>query len=102
KASDFREKIDFVAADLSFVSILKIFVAIQNVFAPVEGILLIKPQFEAGPGEHKKGVVRKKEAHTAIMLRTVSGLVNSGMSLKGLIHSPVKGPKGNIEFLLHF
>jgi 23S rRNA (cytidine1920-2'-O)/16S rRNA (cytidine1409-2'-O)-methyltransferase len=102
KAGDFPEKIDFVAADLSFVSILKIFSAIQNVFAPVEGILLIKPQFEAGPGEHKKGVVRKKEAHTAIMLRTVSGLVNAGLFLRGLVHSPVKGPKGNIEFLLYF
>ncbi len=102
KTSDFPEKIDFVAADLSFVSIQKIFPVIRNVFAPVEGILLIKPQFEAGPGEHKKGVVRKSEAHMAIMLRTVSGLVNSGMILKGLVHSPVTGPKGNIEFLLHF
>ena len=102
KASDFPEKIEFVAVDLSFVSIVKIFDAVRNVFAPVQGIILIKPQFEAGTGEQKKGVVRKKEAHTEILLRTVSGLVKIGISMKGLVHSPIKGPKGNIEFLLHF
>ena len=102
KASDFPEKIEFVAVDLSFVSVLKIFDAVRNAFAPVQGIILIKPQFEAAAGEQKKGVVRKKEAHNSILLRVLSGLAKIGMSMKGLIHAPIKGPKGNIEFLLYF
>jgi 23S rRNA (cytidine1920-2'-O)/16S rRNA (cytidine1409-2'-O)-methyltransferase len=102
KKSDFPEKIDFVAADLSFISLLKIFDNVRDVFAPVEGIMLLKPQFEAGPADHKKGVVRRKEAHAEILLRVISGLMKAGMSMKGLIHSPIRGPKGNIEFLLHF
>ncbi|OHD68718.1 MAG: hypothetical protein A2W19_12975 [Spirochaetes bacterium RBG_16_49_21] len=101
-ASDFPDKVDFVTVDLSFISILKVFDAIKDAFAPVQGVILIKPQFEAGRGEQKKGVVRKKEAHTRILIAVISSLAESGMRMKGLTHSPVKGPKGNIEFLLYF
>ena len=57
----FPEAIDFFTADLSFISIVKVFDTIRDVFSPAEGVILIKPQFEAGPGDHKKGVVRKPE-----------------------------------------
>lgn len=101
-SGDFPEMIDFIAADLSFISIVKVFDAIQEVCSPGEGVILVKPQFEAGPGDHKKGVVRAQDAHVQILNRVISSLVQKGMTMKGLVHSPIKGPKGNIEFLLYF
>jgi 23S rRNA (cytidine1920-2'-O)/16S rRNA (cytidine1409-2'-O)-methyltransferase len=96
------EKPDIVTVDLSFISLLKIVDALFAAFAPVTGIMLIKPQFEAVPGEHKKGVVRKAEAHADILGRVLRGLGERGVKIAGLTHSPIKGPKGNIEFLAHF
>jgi 23S rRNA (cytidine1920-2'-O)/16S rRNA (cytidine1409-2'-O)-methyltransferase len=100
--NDFPERVDFVAADLSFISIVKVFDAIREAFPHTEGIILIKPQFEAGPGDHKKGVVRSEEAHVRILISVISSLLEKGMSMMGLVQSPIKGPKGNIEFLLYF
>jgi 23S rRNA (cytidine1920-2'-O)/16S rRNA (cytidine1409-2'-O)-methyltransferase len=97
----FPDAPDFFSADLSFISIVKAFDAIRASLAPVEGVILIKPQFEAGPGDHKKGVVRKPETHREILLRVLAALAEKGMLLRGLTHSPVRGPKGNIEFLAH-
>ncbi|OHD65551.1 MAG: hypothetical protein A2176_03095 [Spirochaetes bacterium RBG_13_51_14] len=102
KRDNFSDPVDFVAADLSFISILKIFDAIRKVFSPAEGVMLVKPQFEAEAGEHEKGVVRNKEAHAVILTRVLSVLAEKGLIVKGLVHSPVRGPKGNIEFLVHF
>lgn len=98
----FDTRVDFVTADLSFISIISIFDKIKDLFSPVEGIILIKPQFEAGPDEHKKGVVREKENHKDILTRVIDLLIDKGMILKGLCYSPIKGPAGNIEFLLYF
>ncbi len=98
----FSGKVDFVTADLSFISIVKVFDTVRDIFSPVEGIILIKPQFEAASGEHKKGVVRKNEVHCDILVRVITALAEKGMAMKGLAHSPVTGPKGNIEFLLYF
>ncbi len=98
----FPDRIDFVAADLSFISIVKVFDAVRDVFGPVEGVILVKPQFEAGPGDHKKGVVRKKDVHGGILKRVIAALADKGMVMRGLTHSPIRGPKGNIEFLLYF
>jgi len=97
----FSDKVDFVTGDMSFVSILKVIETMEKVFAPFHGVFLVKPQFEAGPGEHKKGVVRKKEVHEAILNRVLTGFIEAGMDLLNLTWSPVKGPAGNIEFLLH-
>jgi 23S rRNA (cytidine1920-2'-O)/16S rRNA (cytidine1409-2'-O)-methyltransferase len=99
--ASFPESIGFFTADLSFISIVKVFDAIRDSFSPVEGVILIKPQFEAGPGDHKKGVVRKPDAHREILVRVLTALAEKGMLLKGLVHSPIRGPKGNIEFLAH-
>jgi 23S rRNA (cytidine1920-2'-O)/16S rRNA (cytidine1409-2'-O)-methyltransferase len=100
--SMFGGEVNFLTADLSFVSFVKVYDAIVPVFGAVEGVALIKPQFEADKSEHKKGVVVKRENHAAILLRTCEALTEKGMSIKGLTHSPIKGPKGNIEFLLYF
>jgi len=98
----FPDRVDFVAADLSFISIVKVFDAVRDIFAPVEGVILVKPQFEAGPGDHKKGVVRNRDVHGGILKRVITALADKGMVMKGLTHSPLRGPKGNIEFLLCF
>ncbi|MCU0847835.1 MAG: TlyA family RNA methyltransferase [Spirochaetes bacterium] len=100
--ASFNGDVEFITADLSFISITKAYDKIMEIFQGCDGIMLIKPQFEADPGEHKKGVVRKEEAHRAILARVIGSLLSKGMSLKGLTHSPMKGPAGNIEFLAYF
>ncbi len=100
--ADFPVRPDFIAADLSFISISKVFDTIHGLFSPADGVILIKPQFEAGPGEHKKGVVRKIDSHREILFHVLNDLDGRGMAIRGLAYSPLKGPKGNIEFLLYF
>jgi 23S rRNA (cytidine1920-2'-O)/16S rRNA (cytidine1409-2'-O)-methyltransferase len=98
----FDRKVTFITADLSFISILKVFKTIKNVFSPAEGIILLKPQFEAKSGEHKKGVVRDQKNHILILNRVLGTLMREGMHYGGITFSPLRGPAGNIEFLLHF
>ncbi|HRX16234.1 MAG TPA: TlyA family RNA methyltransferase [Spirochaetota bacterium] len=92
----------FVSADLSFISFTKVFPVIRGLFKDIKGVALIKPQFEAQRGEHKKGVVKSSSVHLDILTRVLTILSDQGCSLSGLTHSPVTGPKGNIEFLLYF
>ncbi|MBN1532226.1 MAG: TlyA family RNA methyltransferase [Spirochaetes bacterium] len=101
---DFHDRVDFITADLSFISLLRVVDRIASLFPGVRGVVLIKPQFEAGAGEQKKGVVRKREHHAAILHRVIGGLQEKGIGILGLDFSPIKGPRGNIEFLayLHF
>ncbi len=97
----FEDKIDFFTADLSFISILKILPVVHSVFDSVEGVVLLKPQFEAEPGEHKKGVVRDPQIHKDILRRVIAGITEAGFAVLGITYSPIKGPAGNIEFLAH-
>jgi 23S rRNA (cytidine1920-2'-O)/16S rRNA (cytidine1409-2'-O)-methyltransferase len=97
----FSEAIDFFTADLSFISILKALPAVYEAFNRIEGVVLIKPQFEAEPDQHDKGVVRGGEQHVVILERVIRGMGNRGFNLCGLTYSPVKGPAGNIEFLAY-
>ncbi len=99
---DFDDPIDFVTADLSFISILKVFDKINELFSPADGIILLKPQFEARPKEHHKGVIKEKEDHCNILKRVIHRLLDKGMQFNGLHFSPLMGPAGNIEFLLYF
>jgi len=100
-ADDFPQAIDFFTADLSFISIIKVTDRIKQLFPGVEGVILVKPQFESMQSEQKKGIVRKREDHAAILRRVCRGLTEKGISIQGCTYSPLKGPKGNIEFLLH-
>jgi 23S rRNA (cytidine1920-2'-O)/16S rRNA (cytidine1409-2'-O)-methyltransferase len=102
KKSDFTDKIDFLTVDLSFISVLKIISNIKELFLPVSGIILLKPQFEAEDSEQEKGVVKNKEDHIKILERIIKYFLKSGIGIKGLDFSPIKGPAGNIEFLMHF
>lgn len=102
KAEDFLVPVAFVSIDLSFISLTKVMSHVCQLFPHAEGVALVKPQFEAAAGELKKGVVRREKDHAAILARTLAALVGEGCVIKGLCPSPIKGPAGNIEFLLHF
>ncbi|ACS80090.1 TlyA family RNA methyltransferase [Maridesulfovibrio salexigens] len=98
------EKVDLVVCDVSFISLTKILPALVR-FLKENGeiVCLIKPQFEVGPGQTDKGIVRDK----ALRQQTVDMIVNFasselGLQLKGLVPSSIKGPKGNQEYLAYF
>ena len=67
-----------------------------------EAVCLIKPQFEAGrENVGKNGVVRDKKVHIAVVEEIIDFCLNNGFSVLGLSFSPIKGPQGNIEYLLY-
>lgn len=98
----FLRNVDFITVDLSFLSILKTADKIAELFDGSEGVILIKPQFEAFIAEHSKGVVSEKNDHRNILNRTLRGLNSAGLKTYGLTFSPIKGPAGNIEYLFYF
>lgn len=98
-----QDKIEFASIDVSFISLTK-------VLAPVKALLtnegqvvcLIKPQFEAGREKvGKKGVVREKSVHVEVIELVIRYAVSIGFEALNLEFSPIKGPEGNIEYLLH-
>ncbi len=88
--------------DVSFISIIKLFPKIKELTKPgAKGIWLIKPQFEAGREKvGKNGVVREPKIHKEVLCRVTEAAQEAGFTVLGLDVSPVKGPSGNIEFLL--
>lgn len=67
-----------------------------------QAVCLIKPQFEAGRGKvGKKGVVRDKAVHVEVIEKITAFVLENGFSILGLTFSPVKGPEGNIEYLIY-
>lgn len=101
----FAEKIDLVTIDASFISLENLIPAVKKWFTGSSGevIALIKPQFEAGRADAAKGagVIRDSLIHQRILEQVLSFIINEGFEIKGLIRSPLTGPKGNIEFLVH-
>ncbi len=97
------ELVDFVTIDVSFISLTKVLPVVKRLLKDDgEIICLIKPQFEAGREKvGKKGVVRDKEVHKEVVERIVSWTFSQGLGVKGLGFSPIKGPEGNIEYLLY-
>ena len=94
---------EFVSIDVSFISLEKVLPVVFEVLTDSgEVVALIKPQFEAGR-EHvgKKGVVRDKKIHAAVIERVLDFAAEVGFAIRGLNFSPVKGPEGNIEYLAH-
>lgn len=97
------DELDFCSVDVSFIS-LSIIVPVmrdlmkQNACA----VCLIKPQFEAGREKvGKKGVVRERKVHIETVENTVNMMLSNNMTVLGLDYSPVKGPEGNIEYLIY-
>lgn len=97
------ERISFVSVDVSFISLTKILEPVKALMAEGgEIVALIKPQFEAGREKvGKKGVVREPETHLEVIENVLSYVREIGFSVLGLTFSPIKGPEGNIEYLLY-
>lgn len=100
---DIGEPVDFSSIDVSFISLTKVLEPIRRYLkADGEIVALIKPQFEAGREKvGKKGVVREKSTHHEV-IEKVAGYANAiGFEVLNINFSPIKGPEGNIEYLLH-
>lgn len=97
------DKIDFFSVDVSFISLKLILpVARELLSENGEGVCLIKPQFEAGKEKvGKNGVVRDKSVHIEVVNSIIDFCLNNGFDVLGLDYSPIKGPQGNIEYLIH-
>ena len=97
------DKIRFVSIDVSFISLTKVLGAVKALMEPDgEVVCLIKPQFEAGREKvGKKGVVREKSVHLEVIEKVAAFAGSIGFEAQHLEFSPIKGPEGNIEYLLH-
>ncbi|MCR5734362.1 MAG: TlyA family RNA methyltransferase [Lachnospiraceae bacterium] len=95
--------VDFASADVSFISLSKILPnAAQIIKDGAEMVCLIKPQFEAGRDKvGKKGVVKDIKIHEEVIRNVIVMCTESGFLVKGLSFSPIKGPEGNIEYLIY-
>ena len=96
------DPIAFFSVDVSFISLHHIFPVARAVTTPdAVGVCLVKPQFEAGREKvGKNGVVRDPATHREVLLRAMGYAVDNGFGVRGLDFSPVKGPEGNIEYLM--
>ena len=97
------EDIDFASVDVSFISLTKILPAAFELLKPKACMAcLIKPQFEAGREKvGKKGVIRDKACHRDVLEKIVNLCPETGFQVLGLTYSPIKGPEGNIEYLIY-
>lgn len=97
------EKLDFASIDVSFISLRLVLPAAKPLLKENGEIAaLIKPQFEAGRSEvGKKGVVKDSKVHFSVIRNIVDFSQDIGFSVEGLAFSPIKGPEGNIEYLMY-
>ena len=97
------DKIDFTSVDVSFISLCLVLPAIYPMLSDDgECVCLIKPQFEAGREKvGKKGVVRDISVHTEVIQKIYDFAIEKGFFVAGLDFSPIKGPEGNIEYLIY-
>ena len=100
---DIGEPVDFSSIDVSFISLTKVLGPIREYLKDGGQIVaLIKPQFEAGREKvGKKGVVREKSTHREVIQKVMDYAQSTGFDLCALDFSPIKGPEGNIEYLIH-
>ncbi|MBN2245814.1 MAG: TlyA family RNA methyltransferase [Candidatus Aminicenantes bacterium] len=99
---DFKDDLDLVTMDLSFISVLKVIPAVKSFLGKGELLVLIKPQFEAGRHQvGKKGVVRDSSVHKEVLEKIIKETERLGFSVIALVKSQVLGQKGNQEFFLH-
>ncbi len=97
------EPVDVVVVDVSFISLELILPrAVDWLRADGQIVALIKPQFEAGPEQVSKGgVVKDVGVHAAVLRRIANWAIERGLAVRGLMASPLLGPAGNVEFLIH-
>ena len=100
---DIGDDLDFASVDVSFISLSKILLPARRLLKDNgQMVCLIKPQFEAGKDKvGKKGVVREQSVHQEVIEKIFSLADILGFQILGLEYSPIKGPEGNIEYLIH-
>lgn len=98
-----KDPIDFFSVDVSFISLCLVLPAAYKFMKDnAQAVCLIKPQFEAGKENvGKKGVVRDPKVHEDVINRIINFSYENGFNILGLDFSPIKGPEGNIEYLLY-
>lgn len=97
------DEVDFASVDVSFISLKHILPNLNTLLATDgQAVCLIKPQFEAGKEKvGKKGVVRDLNVHLEVVENVINLALENGFSVMGLQFSPIKGPEGNIEYLIY-
>jgi len=102
-AGQIKDEISFISTDVSFISLTKVLDVVHKILsAKGELVALIKPQFEVGAERiGKRGVVKDRKAHIDAISSVSSFAAAVGFDCIGLDYSPIKGPEGNIEYLLH-
>jgi 23S rRNA (cytidine1920-2'-O)/16S rRNA (cytidine1409-2'-O)-methyltransferase len=103
-ADNLGEPIELAVIDVSFISLALVLGPIASTLRPVPSapiLALVKPQFEVGKGGTDHGVVRDPEAHRAVLRRVVDAAAGLGLGTRAVIASPILGPEGNREFLIH-
>lgn len=100
---DIADRLDFASVDVSFISLTKVLGPAQALLTEDgQMVCLIKPQFEAGREKvGKKGVVRDKKVHMEVIEKVIDFAIQLGFTIKNLEFSPIKGPEGNIEYLVY-
>lgn len=100
---DIEDTLDFASVDVSFISLTKVLGPVQTLLTKDgEMVCLIKPQFEAGREKvGKKGVVRDSKVHREVIEKVIDFALSLGFTIKNLEYSPIKGPEGNIEYLVY-
>lgn len=100
---DIQDDLDFASVDVSFISLTLILGPAYNLLKDgAQMVCLIKPQFEAGKEKvGKKGVVRDPEVHLEVIEKVMDFAAGLGFEILNLEFSPIRGPEGNIEYLLH-
>ena len=103
KPEDIDDRIEFASVDVSFISLSKVLPVLMELLTDDgEAVCLIKPQFEAGREKvGKKGVVRDKSVHIEVIEAVTGFTKEAGFTVEGLDFSPIKGPEGNIEYLMY-
>jgi 23S rRNA (cytidine1920-2'-O)/16S rRNA (cytidine1409-2'-O)-methyltransferase len=100
--ADLPGPMDIVVIDVSFISLRQILPAVATVLrADADVVALVKPQFEAGRDEVRKGIIRDPAVHERVLTEVTAAGAEVGLTRVGSTPSPITGQKGNVEFLLH-
>ena len=101
--ADLPGPVDFVCIDVSFISLRQILPAVTPVLrSSADVVALVKPQFEAGRAEVRKGIIRDPAVHARVLDEVEAAGAEVGLSRVASTPSPITGQKGNVEFLVHF
>jgi len=101
--ADLSVPVDVVVIDVSFISLKQILPVVPPLLRPgADVVALVKPQFEAGRAEVRKGIIREPAIHARVLDEVASAAAEVGLTSVGSTPSPITGAKGNQEFFLHF